>query len=111
MTGTVVGRYRLLERIGAGGMGEVYRAADSTLGRDVAIKVLPPAFARDEAQVARLRREARVLATLKHPGIAAVYCLEEGHGTIYLVLELVLAIRWPGACRPAPAGCEASAFR
>jgi Tol biopolymer transport system component len=92
-TGAVVGRqfgpYRILSPLGAGGMGEVYRAHDSKLGRDVAIKTLPPEFARDPERLARFRREARTLATLNHPNIAAIYGLEESDNMDYLVLELV----------------------
>jgi len=70
-------------------MGEVYRAHDTKLGRDVALKTLPSEFARDRERVARLRREARTLASLNHPHIAAIYGLEEFDGTDFLVLELV----------------------
>ena len=67
----------------------MYRAKDSKLGRDVAIKVLPDEFARDAERVARFKRQAKVLASLNHPGIAAIHGLEESDGTHYLVLELV----------------------
>ncbi len=70
--GTTVGSYRILASIGAGGMGEVYRARDSKLGRDVALKVLPEAFARDGERMARFQREAKVLASLNHPNIATI---------------------------------------
>ena len=70
-------------------MGEVYRAKDSKLGRDVAIKVLPDEFAQDEERLRRFRREAKVLASLNHPNIASIYGLEHSEGTHYLVLELV----------------------
>ena len=70
-------------------MGEVYRARDGKLGRDVAIKVLPDEFAENEERLARFKREAKVLASLNHPGIAAIHELEESEGTHYLVLELV----------------------
>ena len=70
-------------------MGEVFRARDGKLGRDVAIKVLPDEFARDTERVARFKREAKVLASLNHPGIAAIYGLEESEDTHYLVLEFV----------------------
>ena len=69
--------------------GEVYRARDGKLGRDVAIKVLPDEFAQNEERLARFKREAKVLASLNHPGIAAIHGLEESDGTHYLVLELV----------------------
>jgi len=86
-TGAPVGPYEILGLIGAGGMGEVYRARDTRLKREVAIKVLPDAFARDSERTARFQREAEVLATLNHPNIAAVYGFEES--AMALVLELV----------------------
>ena len=70
-------------------MGEVFQAKDQKLGRDVAIKVLPEEFARDADRVARFQREAKLLASLNHPNIAAIYGLEESSGTNFLVLELV----------------------
>src|SRR5712691_1979028 len=87
--GRQLGPYRILAPLGAGGMGDVYRAHDSKLGRDVAIKTLPPEFARDPERLARFRREARALAALNHPNIAAIHGLEESEGLDYLVLELV----------------------
>jgi len=87
--GTRFGHYEILSRLGAGGMGEVYRARDTKLGRDVALKVLPAAFAADAERLARFRREAQVLASLNHPGIAAIYGLEESEGVLALVMELV----------------------
>jgi serine/threonine protein kinase len=84
-----LGPYRILSPLGAGGMGEVYRAHDSKLGRDVAIKMLPPEFAHDPERLARFRREARALATLNHPNIAAIYGLEESNQMDCLVLEMV----------------------
>src|SRR5437016_1407732 len=89
LTGSRLGHYEILGPLGAGGMGEVYRARDSRLGRDVAIKSLPPEFARDPERLARFRREAQTLASLNHPNIAAIYGLEEASGTPHLVLELV----------------------
>ena len=89
MVGRTLGHYRIIEKIGAGGMGEVYRASDTKLGRDVAIKVLPDIFARDPERLARFEREAHVLASLNHPNIAAIYGLEESDGVRFLVLELV----------------------
>ena len=87
--GSKLAHYEILEPIGKGGMGEVYRAKDSKLGRDVAIKVLPDEFSRDKERLARFKREAKVLASLNHPNIAAIYGLEESERTHYLVLELV----------------------
>jgi serine/threonine protein kinase len=81
-----LGSHEVLALIGAGGMGEVYRARDTKLGREVVIKVLPDAFAQDAERVARLEREARMLAALNHPNIAAIYGLEEAGDTRYLVL-------------------------
>jgi eukaryotic-like serine/threonine-protein kinase len=92
--GTRLGPYEIAGAVGAGGMGEVYRARDTRLKRDVAIKVLPDAFARDTDRRARFRREAELLATLNHPHIAAVYGLEEAAGLTALVLELVEGRRW-----------------
>jgi serine/threonine protein kinase len=88
-SGTRLGSYEILSTLGAGGMGEVYRARDTRLVRDVAIKILPWAFANDPERLARLEREARVLAALNHPNIAAIYGLEEADGVRALVLELV----------------------
>ena len=87
--GTQVGQYEILTAIGVGGMGEVYRARDTKLGRDVAVKVLPEAFARDPERLIRFRREAQALAALNHPSIGAIYGIEESHDTLALVLELV----------------------
>ncbi|HEX7254015.1 MAG TPA: protein kinase, partial [Thermoanaerobaculia bacterium] len=84
-----IGPYEILSPLGAGGMGEVYRARDGKLNRDVAIKVLPEAFAADADRLARFRREAQVLAALNHPHVAAIYGLEESGGVEALVLELV----------------------
>src|SRR5277367_2622677 len=88
-TGSRLGPYEILAGIGAGGMGEVYRARDSKLGRDVALKVLPEAFARDAERMARFQREAKVLASLNHPNIASIYGLEDSGATHALVMELV----------------------
>ena len=87
--GTRLGAYDVVGLLGAGGMGEVYRARDTRLRREVALKVLPAAFAADADRLARFRREAHVLATLNHPHIAAIYGLEESDGLHALVLELV----------------------
>jgi eukaryotic-like serine/threonine-protein kinase len=89
LIGRELGPYRILGPIGAGGMGEVYRAHDKKLGRDVAIKILPPDFTGNPERRTRLVREARLLATLNHPNIGGIYGLEEADGLIALVLELV----------------------
>ena len=89
LTGRRLGVYHVQERIGAGGMGEVYLARDTRLGRDVAIKILPQVFTADPDRLARFDREARVLASLNHPNIGAIYGLEEAAGVRGLVLELV----------------------
>ena len=81
--------YRLIEKIGEGGMGVVWKAVDTTLNREVAIKVLPPAFTDDPERLARFEREAKVLASLNHPNIAAIHSLHEANGVRFLALELV----------------------
>jgi Tol biopolymer transport system component len=90
--GRRVAHYEIVERIGAGGMGEVYRARDTTLGRDVALKFLPAPLASDAERLAQLRREGKLLASLSHPNIAAIFGLEDAGADHFLVLELV-----PGA--------------
>ena len=87
--GTKLGPYEIVAPLGAGGMGEVYRARDSKLNRDVALKILPEAVAIDSERIARFRREAQVLASLNHPHIAAIYGFEDSGETHALVLELV----------------------
>ena len=87
--GTRLGPYEILADLGAGGMGEVYRATDTNLKRQVAIKVLPAAFAADAERLARFQREAEVLAALNHPNIAHIHGLERSDGTLALVMELV----------------------
>jgi serine/threonine protein kinase len=89
LTGTRLGVFELQELLGVGGMGEVYRARDTRLGRDVAIKILSRAFGDHPARLARVEREARVLASLNHPHIGAIYGLEESDGIKALVLEVV----------------------
>jgi eukaryotic-like serine/threonine-protein kinase len=96
MTGRVLGHYRVLEKLGEGGMGEVYRAADTKLGRDIALKVLPPALAQDPERLERFQREARALAALDHPGIVTVYSVEQAESTApgdgpvhFLTMQLV----------------------
>jgi serine/threonine protein kinase len=87
--GAKLGPYEIVAQIGAGGMGEVYRARDTKLGRDVAIKILPAEFAQQSDRVARFEREAQLLASLNHPHIAQIYAFEDSGGTHALVLEFV----------------------
>jgi serine/threonine protein kinase len=87
--GTRLGPYEILSALGAGGMGEVYRARDTRLNRDVALKVLPPAFTADPDRVARFEREAQLLASLNHAHIGSIYGLEDAGNVPALVLELV----------------------
>src|SRR5262245_40283216 len=87
--GTRIGPFEIVSAIGVGGMGEVYRARDSKLGRDVALKVLPESFAADPERIARMHREAKVLAALNHPNIAAIHGLEDSGVVHALVLEFV----------------------
>src|SRR5512143_3832046 len=122
MIGTSLSHYRITERLGAGGMGEVYRAEDTTLSRHVAIKVLPDEFSHDPERLARFEREAKLLASLNHPNIAAIHGLEQADGKRFLVLELVegqtLAQRLPkgslqvdaalDVCRQIAEGLEAA---
>src|SRR3970282_1264753 len=89
MIGQTIAHYRVTSLLGAGGMGEVYRATDSKLGRDVALKVLPAAFAQDAEGMGRFQREAQVRASLNHTNIASIYGLEESGGIRALVMELV----------------------
>src|SRR5436190_13893522 len=89
LMGTTLGPYTVLSKVGEGGMGEVYRAHDSRLHRDVAIKVLPELFALDPDRLTRFEREAQVLASLNHPNIATVYGVERAEGLHALVMELV----------------------
>src|SRR6202171_6632357 len=88
-SGTKLGCYEVSSQIGAGGMGEVYQAHDTKLGRDVAIKVLPEVFAHDAERLSRFQREAKMLAALNHPNIATIYGLEQSGGMSSLVMELV----------------------
>ena len=89
MIGQTLSHYRVTAALGAGGMGEVYRATDTNLHRDVAIKVLPPEVVQDPERLGRFKREAHLLAALNHPNIAAIYGLEEADGKPFLALELV----------------------
>src|SRR3984957_1415000 len=91
-TGTKLGPYEVVAQIGAGGMGEVYQAHDTKLGRDVAIKVLPDAFAHDPERLSRFQREAKMLAALNHPNIATIYGLEQSNGTSYLEMEVAQVV-------------------
>src|SRR5262245_32645101 len=89
MIGAKLGHYEITTHLGSGGMGDVYQATDTKLGRSVAIKFLPEAFSHDTERVARFQREARVLASLNHSNIAAIYGVEETSGRLFLVMELV----------------------
>ena len=101
--GERLGSYEILAPIGAGGMGEVYKARDTKLDRNVAIKVLPLVLARDPGRLARFEREAKVLASLNHPNIAQIYGIEESHTGRALVMELV-----PGQTLQGPLPLEAA---
>ncbi len=94
--GTRLGQYEILDRLGAGGMGEVYRARDTTLDRDVAIKVLPEDFADDANRLARFEREAKLLASLNHPNIATIFGFEESDGVRFIAMELVEGVQPSG---------------
>ena len=87
--GTRLGPYEIVASIGAGGMGEVYRAKDSRLGRDVAIKVLPPSFADDPGRRARFEREAQAVAALSHPNVIAIFDTGLWQNQLYVVMELL----------------------
>ncbi len=89
MIGQVIGPYEIVASIGRGGMGEVFKGRDQKLGRDVALKILPADWAKDADRLARFQREARVLASLQHQNIAAIYGLEESKGQPVLAMELV----------------------
>src|SRR5690349_6950182 len=87
--GSALGSYQVLGHLGSGGMGEVYRAHDPRLGRDVALKILPEALASDPDRLARFRREARTVAGLNHPNIVVLYSIEEEKGIPFLTMELI----------------------
>jgi Tol biopolymer transport system component len=110
LIGQTLSHYRITAALGAGGMGEVYRAEDATLSRDVAIKLLPEAFASDPERLARFEREARLLASLNHPNVASIHGFEEDAGRRFLVLELVegedLAQRLTRGPLPVPEALE-----
>jgi serine/threonine protein kinase len=101
-SGNRLGPYEILGPLGVGGMGEVYRARDAKLGRNVALKVLPAAFARDGERMARFEREAKVLASLNHPNIASIYGLEDSGATHALVMELVEGLTLADRLRSGP---------
>ncbi len=104
--GTRLGSYVVVAQIGSGGMGEVYQAHDTKLGRDVAIKVLPEAFAHDPDRLSRFQREAKMLASLNHPNIATIHGLEQSGGTSYLVMELVSGETLAERVKAGPLGIE-----
>jgi eukaryotic-like serine/threonine-protein kinase len=108
MIGKTLGHYQITNQLGKGGMGEVFRAKDEKLGRDVAIKVLPEEFAHNPERVARFQREAKLLASLNHPNIAAIHGLEESGGTNFLVLELVEGETLADQIKRGPAPVEES---
>src|SRR5262245_45462174 len=89
MIGRRLAHFEITNHLGSGGMGDVYQATDTKLGRSVAVKLLPEAFARETERVARFEREARVLAALNHSNIAAIHGLEHAEGRMFLVMELV----------------------
>jgi len=89
MIGKTLGHYRILDQLGAGGMGEVYRAEDTTLRREVALKVLPAELSADPQSLARFKREARSLAALDHPNIVSIHSVEESDGIQFLTMQLV----------------------
>ena len=103
MIGTRLAHYEITAHLGSGGMGEVYQATDTKLGRNVAIKLLPPAFASDPDRLTRFQREAQALAALNHLNIAQIYGIEESGGTSCIVMELVGRRDAPG---PYPARAD-----
>ncbi|MCH8332677.1 protein kinase [Candidatus Sumerlaeota bacterium] len=107
--GTRLGSFEIAGLLGVGGMGEVYRAKDTKLGREVAVKVLPEAFSKDKDRLARFEREARLLASLNHPNIAAIYDLQEAQGIRLLIMELVEGLTLAERLRPGPLSTEESA--
>jgi len=89
MIGSTLGHYKILDLLGAGGMGEVYRAEDTTLDREVALKVLPAELSSDPDRLARFEREAKTLAALDHPNIVTIHTVEEAEGVRFLTMQLV----------------------
>ena len=100
--GARLGPYEIIGPLGAGGMGEVYRARDAKLNRDVALKILPDAFAADPDRLARFRREAQVLASLNHPHIGHIYGFEDGGVAMLSCWSSSKGRRWPTACASGP---------
>ncbi len=94
MVGKTLSHYKVIEKIGQGGMGEVYRAEDTNLSREVAIKVLPEQFTKDPQRLARFEREAKLLASLNHPNIAAIYGFEEVDDVRFLAMDWSQAKPW-----------------
>ncbi len=107
MIGKTLSHYKVLEKIGQGGMGEVYRAEDTNLSREVAIKVLPEQFTQDPQRLARFEREAKLLASLNHPNIAAIHSFEHSDEIHFLVLELVYCLGDGRFDRPGDVGLQA----
>ena len=89
MVGRTLGHYEVVSLLGAGGMGEVYLARDTKLGREVALKVLPPALAKDTERRARFEREAKAIAALRHPGIVTIHSIEESDGVHFITMERI----------------------
>ena len=89
MVGQTLGHYKILDKLGAGGMGEVYRAEDTTLDREVALKVLPTELAESQERLDRFQREAKTLATLDHPNIVTVFTVEHDQDVHFLTMQLV----------------------
>src|SRR3972149_6954132 len=108
LVGRQLGSYQVRAKIGEGGMGEVYRAFDTKLRRDVALKALPKPFARDPERLARFRREAQLLASLNHKNVAAIYGFEELPEANFLVLELIEGETFPELVLRGPSGVEGS---
>src|SRR6202165_5922295 len=106
MIGETIAHYRITDKLGEGGMGEVYKARDTKLGRDVAIKVLPEAFAHDAERLSRFQREAKMLASLNYPNIATIHGLEQSGDTSYLVMELVSGETLAERVKAGPLGIE-----
>ncbi len=106
MIGSRLAHYDILELLGRGGMGEVYRARDTKLGREVAVKLLPEDFAADADRLARFNREAKVLAALNHPNLAQIYGLEFDQGRHFLVMELAEGDDLSAIIKRGPIACE-----